>query len=209
MSAGNNVTVETLTLLEERLQRIDYALNGYNSPLERHQPTPQPPGPATARLRHLEKALQTLTLEHEAVANTIALHNTNPSLFHPGGPAEIAKTLPADSLASVVISHASLYTSTCTNLSAIQATPISDPSSAAELTKLQPRIEQISAKQEQQARQVAELRSRSAKAVEQWYSGGVLGMGERWANWEERSRDAEILIRRKEAAKKREAEGLI
>ena len=63
-------------------------------------------------------------------------------------------------------------------------------------------------KQEQQAEELAELRARSAVVVEKWYSEGVLKMGERWADWEERLREGEILIRRREAAKKRE-EGLV
>ena len=56
----------------------------------------------------------------------------------------------------------------------------------------------------EQAKEFAELRARSAKVVEQWYENGVLDMGEKWADWEERLRDCEILVRRNEAAKKRE-----
>ena len=35
-------------------------------------------------------------------------------------------------------------------------------------------------------------------------AGCVVGMSERWAEWEERVRDVEILVRRMEAAKKRD-----
>ena len=93
-------------------------------------------------------------------------------------------------------------------LSQLQETSIPDPAASAKLIELQPRIEKVRAKQEAQLQELAELRAKSAKAVEIWYEGGVLGMGERWAEWEERLRDAEISVRRREAAKKRE-EGLV
>ena len=44
--------------------------------------------------------------------------------------------------------------------------------------------------------------------VERWYEGGVLGMGEQWAGWEERVREGEILVRRREARQRREDGGL-
>lgn len=64
------------------------------------------------------------------------------------------------------------------------------------------------AKQDEQAQAVAELRARSAKVVEKWYVSEVQGMGEAWAGWEERVREGEILVRRKEAVKRRE-EGVV
>ncbi len=79
-----------------------------------------------------------------------------------------------------------------------------DPAAAAKLIELRPRIQQAHRRQIAQAKEFAELRARSAQAVENWYEGGVLGMGEQWAEWEERLRDAEILVRRREAAKWRE-----
>jgi hypothetical protein len=93
-------------------------------------------------------------------------------------------------------------------LTQLQDFTVPDPSSATKLIELQPRIDQARVKQVAQAQQFAELRARSAKAVETWYEGGLLGMDEQWADWEERLRDAEILIRRREAAKKRE-DGLV
>ncbi len=69
---------------------------------------------------------------------------------------------------------------------------------------LAPRIEKARVRQEKQAREVAELRSRSARVVEQWLEVGMLGMSERWAEWEERLREVEIVVRRREGAKRRE-----
>jgi len=89
-------------------------------------------------------------------------------------------------------------------LTQLQDTPVADPASAVKLVDLRERIGKAAVRQDQQARELAELRARSAMVVERWYEMGVLEMGENWADWEERVREAEILVRRKEAAKKRE-----
>lgn len=52
------------------------------------------------------------------------------------------------------------------------------------------------------------LRDRSARALEQWYELGVLGMGECWAEWEGRVMDVERGVKRKErSVKGEEGEG--
>lgn len=84
-----------------------------------------------------------------------------------------------------------------------------DPAALTPLVDIVPRIEKARVKQDKQAAELAELRARSARAVEEWYTGGVLGMGERWTEWEERVKEAEILVRRKEAYKKRVQESLV
>jgi len=94
--------------------------------------------------------------------------------------------------------------SVSSQLTQLQDLPLPDSAFAVKLAELQPRIDKAVQRQEQQATEVAELRARSARVVERWYELGVLDMGERWADWEERLREAEILVRRKEAARKRE-----
>lgn len=138
----------------------------------------------------------------------LALQKKHPHIFDAASPSEVPRNLSLDSLAAIVLSHAQLYQSVAARLTQVQETSIPDPSAAARLIELRPRIEKVQARQQAQAREFAELRARSAKAVETWYEDGVLEMGERWADWEERLRDVEILVRRREAAKKRE-EGAI
>lgn len=79
----------------------------------------------------------------------------------------------------------------------------------AKLIAQQARLDQARQKQDEQAREFAELRARSARLVETWYEEGVLGMGEKWAAWEEKLREGEILVRRREARVKREKEGVV
>ncbi|KAK5123777.1 hypothetical protein LTR85_002413 [Meristemomyces frigidus] len=205
--ASKEVGADTLALLEERIRRVDYIINGDNA--ARDTEPSQTTGSATARLRTLERTLNSLESRSQAAADVLALQKVQPSLFHTTLSATKAPTdLPPASLASLILAHAQLYTSVSAHLTQLQDTHLPDPAAATKLVDLQPRIEKVQARQDQQARDFAELRRRSARVVEQWYQVGVLEMGEKWAEWEERVRDAEILVRRREAAKRRE-EGMV
>lgn len=203
--ASNAASADTLALLEERIRRIDYALNG-NSTARDTEPS-QTTGSATARLRTLERTLASLASRSPAAADVLALQRVQPSVFHAATPNAPSSLHPA-SLALLVLAHAQLYTSVSANLTQMHDTYLPDPAAATKLVHLRSRIEKVRTRQDQQAREFAELRARSARVVEQWYQVGVLDMGEQWAGWEERVRDAEILVRRREAAKKR-AEGMV
>lgn len=201
--ATHNTASDTLALLEERIRRIDYILHG---DLARDPDRPSPTGSAVSRLRHLERSLQSLTTRSPAAADVLALQKAHPQLFH-STPAA-SSTLPTPALAALVLAHRDLITSCSTHLSQLSSTSLPDSAPLTKLVALEARIQQAQAKQEEQAREVAELRARSAKAVETWYEHGVLDMGEKWADWEERVRECEILVRRREAAKARE-EGIV
>lgn len=199
MASHDAPAKDTLAMLEARLQRLDFLLNGDNYQLP-HPPT-QDTGSAALRLRILERQLHSLSSTSPAVAAVLSLQEKHPHILHPTSNQD---SPPPAFLAALVLSHESLYTTTSARLSQLQDLSIPDPTTAAKLIDLQPRIEQARAKQAAQAREFAELRARSGRAVERWYEGGVLGMDGLWADWEERLRDAEILVRRKEAARKRE-----
>jgi len=76
------------------------------------------------------------------------------------------------------------------------------------LLALAPRIRAADEKERRFRREAAELRARSARTVEEWIEEGILGMGERWAGWEERVRVVEVGVRRAEAGRRREEVGL-
>ena len=192
----------TLALLEERLQRLDYILHGDSLTIAPTSDSASATS-ATTQLQSLERRLDSLTARTPIAAEVLALHKAQPSLFHPS-PAPASPTLPPAALTALVLAHTPLYNSLASSLSQLQTSPVPSPAGSAKLIDLQPRLERVQAKQEQQARELAELRLRSARVVETWYRNGVLEMGECWAGWEERIREAEILTRRKEAAEKRE-----
>lgn len=207
MAATRETVAETLSSFEERLRRVDYVLNGNLDRENTRSSTPSAKGSATARLRTLERSLQTLVEKSTTVNDILLLQKKHPELFQTSSSLDVPTSLPPSSLASLVLAHSQLYHSISSQLPQVQDTAIPDPSSAAKLIELRPRLERLQATQNAQAREFAELRIRSAKAVEAWYEGGVLGMGEQWAQWEERLRDAEIAVRRREAAKKRDEAG--
>ena len=207
MTTSQQAAVETLSLLEDRLNRVNYILNGNSEEAAQQQPASKHAASASAsvRLRSLERNLQSLASSSPAVADVLALQKKHPEFFDSNSSPD---SLPAASLASLILAHAQLYQSAATGLSKLQDLSVPAPAAATKLIELHPRIQKAREKQTAQAEEFAELRARSAQVVEKWYEGGVLGMGEQWAEWEERLRDAEILVRRREAAKRRE-EGTI
>lgn len=203
MATSAEVTPDTLSMLEARLKRIDYVLNGYDYQTER-PPAAKTTGSAAIKLRGLERSLQSLAASSSTITDILNLRKAHPEIFDPDTSSPTPATLPPQSLASLILAHKSLYATASNNLTQLQDFSVADPSTAAKLTNLQPRIDEAQAKQRAQAVEFAELRDRSARAVEAWYEGGVLRMDGQWAEWEERLRDAEILVRRREAAKRRE-----
>ncbi|RMY65267.1 hypothetical protein D0862_15283 [Hortaea werneckii] len=206
----DKTAADTLALLEERIRRIDHLLHGHttlNSSLHENDPDSPPPS-ATVRLRKLERSLSSLLDRSPAAHQAIALQKSHPHLFSSSS-TTTPTDLPTSTLAALVLAHSHLYTNLSTQLTQLQTTPLPDSTPLTHLIDLQPRINKLQTKQHEQAQELADLRSRSALAVENWYTGGVMAMGERWADWEERVREVEILVRRREATRRREEEGII
>ncbi|RMY23833.1 hypothetical protein D0865_16447 [Hortaea werneckii] len=206
---SQKTAADTLALLEERIRRIDHLLHGHTTlPSSLHEKDPDsPPTSATARLRKLERSLISLLDRSPSAQQAIALQKSHPQLFssNPTTPTD----LPTSTLATLVLAHTHLYTNLSTQLTQLQSTPLPDSTPLTHLIALRPRINALQTKQHDQAQELADLRSRSAQAVEKWYTTGVMEIGEHWADWEERVREVEILVRRREAARRREEEGVI
>ncbi|GAB1741706.1 hypothetical protein NU219Hw_g7119t1 [Hortaea werneckii] len=206
---SQRTAADTLALLEERIRRIDHLLHGHttlNSSLHENDQD-SPPSSATARLRKLERSLASLLDRSPAAHQAIALQKSHPHLF--SSTSTTSTDLPTSTLATLVLAHSHLYTNLSTQLTQLQTTPLPDSTPLTHLIDLQSRINKLQTKQHEQAQELADLRSRSALAVEKWYTGGVMAMGEQWADWEERVREVEILVRRREATRRREEEGVI
>lgn len=60
--------------------------------------------------------------------------------------------------------------------------------------------------QESQAKEIAELRSRSASVIQRWYELGVLGGGQCWTEWESRVANVEKVVRQEEMHRAKEIE---
>lgn len=79
-----------------------------------------------------------------------------------------------------------------------------DPTLSAGLIELMPRMEKLSGVQDGQAREIAELRVRTAKVLQRVYEVCLLGGGEVWGEWEGRIENVERGVRRGEVAVGRE-----
>lgn len=201
MAVTSDTAADTLSMLEERLARINFLVNGDGIPTTASHGH----GNASTRLRALEKSLKTLASRSPPVSDLLELQNQLPELFGPSSTQSTPSTLPPEALAQLLLAHEQLFKKTATQLSTLNENKeIPDASQLSKLIAMRPRMEKLEARQKEQAKEFAELRARSAKVVEQWFENGVLDMGEKWADWEERLRDCEILVRRNEAAKKRE-----
>lgn len=71
---------------------------------------------------------------------------------------------------------------------------------------LHPRMARLDLLQQSQAKEMAELRSRSASVIQRWYELGVLGGGACWTEWEGRVAQVEKAVRRKEIFRVKERE---
>lgn len=216
MSTAKQTADQTLALLEDRLRRVDYALHGSTPghPADAASQDIKPGDSAITRLRSLERASSHLTARSSTVAEVLALQKLHPEIFNPSSASPA--TWPQEHVLAIVLAHAALYTTISHYLTNLQETyspnsaslkdAVPDPAQLATLIELLPRIEKAAEKQARLSRQIAELRARSAAVVEDWVEGGVLGMGGRWAEWEGRLAGCERVIRRKEAALRRERE---
>lgn len=204
----HETAAQTLDILEERLGRVSYVLNGHTDGPEQPRASEQTDGTAMARLRTLERTLQSLQSKSPPVAEILHFHKAHPAVFDSAASPTAASSILPSELAEIVLAHAPAFHATSTRLQELQDLSVPESAAYAKLVELQPRLQKAAARQDQQAAEVAELRARSARAVEQWYQMGVLDMSERWAEWEGRVRDVEILVRRNEAVKRRE-EGIV
>ncbi|GFG09179.1 putative nuclear distribution protein RO10 [Aspergillus lentulus] len=198
----------TIELLEARLQRLTYLLTGDAS----WTGTPTAPAkPASLddtvsrRLFRLEKDLENLSRNIPAVRDVLQLHDRFPDLFRPTPPQSVPENLTTQNLASIVLSYASAFPETASRLTSLNDLPVPDAQASASLVQLQPRLDQLARTQKEQAREISELRVRTARVLQRWYEVGLVGSGECWAEWEGRLEDVEREVKREEVVRERRA----
>jgi len=82
--------------------------------------------------------------------------------------------------------------------------PVPDTSALASIPALHDRLVKVEATQHAQTSELQALRTRSATALSQWYQQAMLQDGKQWSEWESRLARIELLLRRKDAADRRE-----
>lgn len=200
----------TLASLESRLQHLEFLLSGRTDPFGQPLPVTKPASQdetVAARLEKLEKQLGKLSDSSALVRSVLGLQKRHPDLLAPSlqPDHEVPSTLDAGAAASIVFAHASAFPETASRLTSLKDLPVPPAVKSALLVDLGPRIEQARRVQENQMREVSELRVRSARLVERWV-GLQVGMGECWADWEGRMTEAERELKRLEVMRERDAE---
>lgn len=135
------------------------------------------------------------------------LDTAYPDLFHNNDnnytdPSDAALG-PGERLA-IISACATSYPTTASRLTSIKDVPIPPVESSLALISLQPRINRLEQLQEEQERELSELRLRSARVLKRWYELGVLAGGECWVEWEGRVMGVEKRVRRVEKWRERE-----
>ena len=128
-----------------------------------------------------------------------------PDLFH-STTNSVPTSLSTPEIQAIVNSCAPSYQNTASRLNAIKDLPIPPAEASVSLISLLPRLSKLELLQDEQARDVAELRTRSARAIQRWYELGVLGESECWAEWEGRLVEVEKRVRREEGRIAKEVE---
>lgn len=110
-----------------------------------------------------------------------------PDLFEPStATSGLPSTEDLSTLASIVLSHATVFPETASRLSSLQTLQIPPAEQSSLLAGLGPKLEHCRATEDSIADEVRELRDRSARCLEWWVKIGVIGMGDISEDWERR-----------------------
>jgi hypothetical protein len=94
-------------------------------------------------------------------------------------------------IASIVLSHATLFPETASRLSSLETLQIPPAEQSRKLVSLMPKLNHCHEEEARLEEEVRELRERSARCLEWWVKVGVIGMGDLWEDWERRITEVE------------------
>lgn len=214
---------QTLSLLEERLNKLQLLIHGTESDDSSARDT-SPATTVTVRLQAVDKALNKLEQESTSIKELLRLRECCSSYLlvfklnqyldkNQRTDLDIVDKHRVDQghesvAAALVLSHTSQFQSTASQLRSVQDAPVPDSSSSTHVIAQVPRMKQALARAERQEQQMSELRAQSAAIISRWHQVGVLGVGELVSEWDDRLMDAERSIRQAQARRKREVEAV-
>lgn len=109
-----------------------------------------------------------------------------------------------ESKLAMVLAEATSFPAAASQLNALNDLAIPPTSSFTSLAELLPKLLAMEERQLRQAREISELRKRSALAVMRWHEVFVLGQGRCWVEWDSNLTEVEKAVRREEARRARE-----
>ncbi|KIV85151.1 hypothetical protein PV11_00883 [Exophiala sideris] len=189
--------LSTLALLETRLRRMEFLLTGTSDDHGRPLPVTRSAHNSETvwgKLDALQADLARLKKVNGPAGSLLKdidrLSTAYPDLFDPSpAAASTPKTEDLSTLASIVLSHATVYPETASRLSSLQTLQIPLAEQSSLLATLSPKLEECKATEDSIANEVRELRDRSARCLEWWVKIGVIGMGDISEDWERRVGD--------------------
>lgn len=212
---------DTLALLEWRLHRLEFILNGDTSNEQAANDTTQPSGNAhtvLARVRKLEQSLQQIMLKSGVASDLLTLRMLSesvtmhfdsrltkdrsearrPDLFSADSPLDSPDEPDTSQKLAMVLSEAPAYSEVASQLRHLGDLSIPPADAFAKLIAMHPRMANVRRRQCQQAGEISDLRRRSSALVLQWHEVFILGQGRCWVDWDTRLRKAERTLRREE-----------
>ncbi|KAI9783305.1 MAG: hypothetical protein M1816_001437 [Peltula sp. TS41687] len=216
----DDIALSTLEHLERRVQRLQHLIIGSDDLSSTHNPAAGPPDndakaspqPINLRLSQLERDFSRLCTKSTLVTDILQLQSHYPDLFPPLGALPtnptIPTSLPPSTLLSIILAYANRFPSITSQLKSVfEHSGIPPAEASMALVRLKPRIDAFTATQERQGEEFLRLQRRTATLLERWYEVGVLAQGDCWAEWDERVRRVERVVRRVEVQREREGEG--
>lgn len=219
--SADTIAEETLFALEARICRIEFVLAGCSEDPIGELYALRKSGKESSvksRLNALERDLLRLATKSRTVKDMLDLRlSPHPSLsagssvltnfIHPDSnfpeifknvyPATQTSGLSFEEKLSTILSVAPSFHATSSQLTSIMDTLIPNPSVSADLISLVPRINRAEVIQQAQAKEIADLRKRSAALLERWYLLGIEGVNECFAEWDERALEMDKIVSRK------------
>jgi hypothetical protein len=108
------------------------------------------------------------------------------------------------SKSSIILAAASSFHQTASRLTSVNDTPLPAAESSTELIDVAARATKIEVLQGSQSLEIAALKQRTAAMLQQWYSVGIMQVGECWADLEARVEYVEQAIRQVSSSKQYE-----
>ncbi|MCJ1379230.1 hypothetical protein MMC17_002330 [Xylographa soralifera] len=212
MAAEGNeqMAIESIELLESRLQRIAFYTTGANEleNLDEKHFADAKAESIQARLQQAEDRLQRLALKSQVVEEILSLYRNYANIFSRTPEAAERAAFSNSERLSIVKSCATLFPTTASRLTSIQDLPIPSAESSTNLIVLHPRLAQVEFLQDSQSQEITNLRLRTASVLQRWYEVGVLAHGECWTEWDERLMEVEKSLRREEGSRARDASAI-
>ncbi|EUC48359.1 hypothetical protein COCMIDRAFT_23901 [Bipolaris oryzae ATCC 44560] len=197
----------TFSLLESRLDRLEYVLGGPQDVAK------DKPRTISERIQKIEQSLQQLagkTALLDEANSLLSKHKDvlKPQVDHEDEGYEDEDDAPLDTAhkTALVVERATSFATTASQLKALEDQHIPTTDGFTKLAALRPRIAEAEERQLQQALKMSELRRRNGLINQRYRQVMVLGAGRCWVDYNERLRQALRALVREEYRRRPEDE---